>query len=101
MAIIKMVLYQPTYSCLLTLNQSPKDNAGSDITNCLTHTSRMTGYAVIVQSRAETYHFFVRLACYLVINPSSKLAIILSHTPGMMRVTCFVTTQCILVPGPS
>jgi len=75
MAIIKMVLYQPTYSCLLTLNQSPKDNAGSDITNCLTHTSRMTGYAVIVQSRAETYHFFVRLACYLVINPSSNYLI--------------------------
>ena len=42
-------IYQPTSPCptfLLTLNQSPKDNAGSDITNCLTHTcySYMTGY---------------------------------------------------------
>ena len=39
----------PVPSFLLTLNQSPKDIAGSDITNCLTHTcqSCMTGYADI------------------------------------------------------
>ena len=36
----------PVPPFLLTLNQSPKDNAGSDITNCLTHTcySYMIGY---------------------------------------------------------
>jgi len=41
--------YTPVSPFLLTLNQSPKDNTGSDITICLTHTcySCITGCADI------------------------------------------------------
>jgi len=47
----------PVPPFLLTLNQSPKEIAGSDITNCLT-------------SRAETYHVFLK--DYLVKVGSSR-----------------------------
>jgi len=52
----------------LTLNQSPKDIAGSGITNCLTYTCYIAAWRVKqtleVSSRAETYHVFLKTSCY-------------------------------------
>jgi len=56
---------------LLTLNQSPKGIAGSDITNYLTHTMYAKAFKVacelcrhwrfrLILSRAETYHVFLK-----------------------------------------
>ena len=63
----------PVPPFLLTLNQSPKEIAGSDITNCLTHTvyAKALNFKVacelcrrwsfeLILSRAETYHVFLK-----------------------------------------
>ena len=60
----------PVPPFLLTLNQSPKEIAGSDITNCLTHTMYAKAFKVacelcrhwrfeLILSRAEIYHVFL------------------------------------------
>ena len=61
----------PVPPFLLTLNQSPKEIAGSDITNCLTHTMYAKAFKVacelcrhwrfeLILSHAETHHVFLK-----------------------------------------
>ena len=65
----------PVPPFLLTLNQSPKEIAGSGITNCLTHTMYAKAFKVacelyilwrfeLILSRAKTYHIFLKTILY-------------------------------------
>ena len=66
----------PVPPFLLTLNQSPKEIAGGDITNCLTRTMYAKAFKVawelcrhwrfeLILSHAETYHVFLKTILFI------------------------------------
>ena len=96
----------PVPPFLLTLNQSPKEIAGSDITNCLTHTMNAKAFKVacelcrhwrieLILSRAKTYHVFLNTILFIL----SLLRVVLTHSETASGISsCGGTNNYVFVP---